>query len=189
MLAVAGPAPRPRRARSSQNVRKPGTRGGGPIAPKDCIPKCFKAVHVAGPGPKQGVKQDPYQRVSQCANTMRPCDRSVFRSHGVPAMVQASLIRPLNLSCTRDLSLKNLMFIVEPYRRGRAMHLTEPTTGDRPGFKVVCESCGSLSIKLADHSTDSPDRVVVQCGRCRAVRGTLADLHILARGAQDVFEF
>jgi hypothetical protein len=68
------------------------------------------------------------------------------------------------------------------------MNLAQHTTSARSRFKVVCESCGSLSIKVADHPANSRDTAVVQCGRCSVVRGTLADLHVLARSGNDVFE-
>jgi hypothetical protein len=58
----------------------------------------------------------------------------------------------------------------------------------RPGFKTVCQECGSLSIKVAD-PVNAPGATPVQCGRCGAVRGTLAELHDLARRGDDVFEF
>jgi hypothetical protein len=61
-------------------------------------------------------------------------------------------------------------------------------TSARPGFKTVCQECGSLSIKVAD-PVNAPGATPVQCGRCGAVRGTLAELHDLARRADDVFEF
>lgn len=68
------------------------------------------------------------------------------------------------------------------------MELANQTTVERAGFKIVCDHCGSLSIKLMD-----PDAVAsaatIHCGRCNAVRGTLADLHDLARRGNDVFEF
>jgi len=58
----------------------------------------------------------------------------------------------------------------------------------RCGFKVVCESCGSLSIKL-----ENPERSraseQIQCGGCGAVRGTLADLRDLARRGDGQFAF
>jgi hypothetical protein len=69
------------------------------------------------------------------------------------------------------------------------MKLAEHISSERSRFKVVCENCGSLSIKVADNPANSPDDAVVQCGRCDAVRGTLADLHVLARSGHDVFEF
>jgi predicted Zn finger-like uncharacterized protein len=55
-------------------------------------------------------------------------------------------------------------------------------------FKIVCEDCGSLSIKVADPA-NSPNATLVRCGRCNAVRGTLEELHDLARRGNDVFEF
>ncbi len=58
----------------------------------------------------------------------------------------------------------------------------------RPRFKFVCESCGSLSIKVADPVT-SPLTTLVECARCGAVRGTLGELHELARQSSDLFEF
>jgi hypothetical protein len=55
-------------------------------------------------------------------------------------------------------------------------------------FKIVCEDCGSLSIKVADPA-HSPAATLVQCGRCGGVRGTLGDLHDLARRGTELFEF
>jgi hypothetical protein len=69
------------------------------------------------------------------------------------------------------------------------MQLPETTSSAQPGFRVVCEDCGSLSIKIAEIATDFPKHVIVRCGRCSAVRGTLADLHVLARSGRDIFEF
>lgn len=63
-----------------------------------------------------------------------------------------------------------------------------PILRERSGFKIVCNDCGSLSIKVAD-PVNAPDTTPVQCGRCGAIRGTLADLHDLARRSRDVFEF
>jgi hypothetical protein len=67
------------------------------------------------------------------------------------------------------------------------MKVTQQNARERSGFKVVCEEGGSLSIKVtpAKPSTDP----MIACGRCGAARGTLADLHVLARRANDVFEF
>lgn len=56
------------------------------------------------------------------------------------------------------------------------------------GFKVICSECGSLSIKLGDPAQASGDTIIA-CGRCNAVRGTMAELHVLARHSRDVFEF
>lgn len=58
----------------------------------------------------------------------------------------------------------------------------------RSRFKVVCEGCGGLSIKIEDPA-NSPATVLVRCGRCNAVRGTLAELHEMARRSTDSFEF
>jgi hypothetical protein len=68
------------------------------------------------------------------------------------------------------------------------MTFVEHAKSERSNFKIVCEDCGSLSIKVVDPA-NSPDTTVVQCGRCSAARGTLADLHVLARSANDIFEF
>ena len=61
-------------------------------------------------------------------------------------------------------------------------------TREQSGFKIVCNKCGSLSIKVADPA-NAPDTALVQCGRCSAVRGTLGDLDDLARRGTDLFEF
>ena len=68
------------------------------------------------------------------------------------------------------------------------MNLEQHQRGERPGLKIVCEECGSLSIKVVDPAT-APGTTSIQCGRCNAVRGTLADLHDLARRGTDLFEF
>jgi hypothetical protein len=57
-----------------------------------------------------------------------------------------------------------------------------------PGLKVVCEACGSLSIKAID-PVNADDSVAIYCRRCNAHRGTMADLRELARGATGEFEF
>jgi hypothetical protein len=59
---------------------------------------------------------------------------------------------------------------------------------EQSGFKVVCCQCGSLSIKMADFA-NAPAETKIECGRCTAVRGTLAELHVLARTGNDSFEF
>jgi hypothetical protein len=59
---------------------------------------------------------------------------------------------------------------------------------ERSGLKVVCDACGGLSIKPVDPAA-APCATLVHCRRCNAVRGTLADLHDLARRSADVFEF
>jgi hypothetical protein len=68
------------------------------------------------------------------------------------------------------------------------MNLAQQNTSEGSGFKVVCLECGSLSIKVTDLA-NAPDDTPIECGRCRAVRGTVADLHLLARRGGDVFEF
>jgi ribosomal protein S27E len=75
---------------------------------------------------------------------------------------------------------------VDPGMPMRIEHI--PTPSVRSGFKVVCNDCGSLSIKVAD-PVNAPETTPVQCGRCGTIRGTLADLHDLARRGRDVFEF
>jgi hypothetical protein len=59
---------------------------------------------------------------------------------------------------------------------------------ERSGLKIVCEECGSLSIRVVDPGA-APPATLIHCGRCNALRGTLADLHDLARRSTDVFEF
>jgi hypothetical protein len=61
-------------------------------------------------------------------------------------------------------------------------------SGTRSGLKIVCEACGGLSIKAVDPAA-APNATLIHCGRCNAVRGTLADLQDLARRSTDVFEF
>jgi hypothetical protein len=63
-----------------------------------------------------------------------------------------------------------------------------PVQREQPGFKFVCNNCGSLSIKVADPVT-APATTPIHCGRCGTVRGTLAELHDLARRSADLFEF
>jgi ribosomal protein L37E len=66
--------------------------------------------------------------------------------------------------------------------------LEDTFTRRRSRFKFVCERCGSLSIKVTDPVT-SPLTTPVECARCGAVRGTLGELHELARRSSDLFEF
>jgi hypothetical protein len=66
------------------------------------------------------------------------------------------------------------------------MNLQEQTVSS--GFKIVCSDCGSLSIKATDPAQASGD-TVIECRRCSAVRGTVADLHVLARRGRDLYEF
>jgi hypothetical protein len=68
------------------------------------------------------------------------------------------------------------------------MNLAPQNASERSTFKIVCSVCGSLSIKATDPASALSD-AIVECGRCGAVRGTLADLHELARESRDVFEF
>ena len=63
-----------------------------------------------------------------------------------------------------------------------------PGPCERSGFKIVCSDCGSLSIKVAD-PVHALDTTPVECARCGAIRGTLADLHDLALKGRDTFEF
>jgi hypothetical protein len=63
-----------------------------------------------------------------------------------------------------------------------------PTSPERSAFKIVCNDCGSLSIKVAK-PVIAPGGSPVHCGRCGAIRGTLADLHDFALRSRDVFEF
>ena len=58
-----------------------------------------------------------------------------------------------------------------------------------PKFKIICDECGSLSIKVSD-PVNAPPTTIVRCGRCNAARGTLDELHDVAlRGKSDLFEF
>ncbi len=66
------------------------------------------------------------------------------------------------------------------------MHLEHETSSAAVGFRVVCDACGGLQIKPVDLGKPAS---IVHCGRCGAVRGTLADLNDLARGSKGVFEF
>jgi hypothetical protein len=68
------------------------------------------------------------------------------------------------------------------------MNLAPYTSGESAGFRFVCDRCGGLPIKMVD-PVKSPATTVVQCARCDAVRGTLGELHELARRSTDVFEF
>ena len=68
------------------------------------------------------------------------------------------------------------------------MKSAQQNTGEQSGFKVVCCECGSLSIKMTD-LVNAPGDTKIECGRCTAVRGTLADLQVLARHSNDSFEF
>lgn len=59
----------------------------------------------------------------------------------------------------------------------------------RPEFKMVCDECGSLSIRISDPA-NAPVSTVVEWGRCNAPRGTLDALHDMARqGTPGLFDF
>ena len=45
------------------------------------------------------------------------------------------------------------------------MNSAQQDIRERPGFKVVCCECGSLSIKMADFA-NAPDDTKIECGRC-----------------------
>jgi hypothetical protein len=68
------------------------------------------------------------------------------------------------------------------------MRAEDTATRERSRFKIVCEDCDSRSIKVADPA-NSLNAALVRCGRCNAARGTLDELHDLARHCDDVFEF
>jgi hypothetical protein len=68
------------------------------------------------------------------------------------------------------------------------MNSAQQDIGEQSGFKVVYCECGSLSIRMTD-LVNAPEDTKIECGRCKAVRGTLAELHVLARRGNDVFEF
>ena len=59
---------------------------------------------------------------------------------------------------------------------------------EKAGFRFVCANCGSLSIKITNPA-NAPGSTLVLCGRCDVVRGTLGELHDLARRSVDMFEF
>jgi hypothetical protein len=68
------------------------------------------------------------------------------------------------------------------------MNSLQRPVAEATGFKIVCSECGGLSIKGLDPAkSESAD--IVWCGHCDASRGTLADLHVLARRGKDLFEF
>jgi hypothetical protein len=67
------------------------------------------------------------------------------------------------------------------------MNVQQRQNGARSGLQIVCDECGSLSIKAIEPA--AAPGTSIRCGRCNAVRGTLADLHELARRSADVFEF
>lgn len=63
-----------------------------------------------------------------------------------------------------------------------------PTPRKPSGFKIVCDDCGSLSIKVAD-PVRARETTRVECVRCGVVRGTLADRRGLALSSSDIFQF
>jgi len=67
------------------------------------------------------------------------------------------------------------------------MNIDPHQSQERSGLKIICDECGSLSIKAIDPA--AAPGTLIHCCRCNAVRGTLADLHDLARRSADVFEF
>jgi hypothetical protein len=68
------------------------------------------------------------------------------------------------------------------------MNTIQRPVAEAAGFKIVCSKCGSLSIKGLDPArSEAAD--IVWCRHCNANRGTLADLHVLARRGKDLFEF
>jgi transcription elongation factor Elf1 len=68
------------------------------------------------------------------------------------------------------------------------MNIAQKPTDERSAFKIVCDNCGSLSIKRTDLPAAASD-APIECGRCGAIRGTLADLQTLASQGTDQFEF
>jgi hypothetical protein len=67
------------------------------------------------------------------------------------------------------------------------MNVHQHQNPERSGLQIVCDACGTLSIKAIEPA--AVPGTSIHCGRCNAVRGTLADLHELARRSADVFEF
>jgi uncharacterized Zn finger protein len=68
------------------------------------------------------------------------------------------------------------------------MKVADLAVSAKAGFKMVCDECGSLSIRVAD-LVHAPLTTLIQCGRCGAVRGTLSELHDLARRGTKSFDF
>lgn len=68
------------------------------------------------------------------------------------------------------------------------MKVDQVSAEQQSRFKIVCIDCGSLTIQTMD-PVNSPETTQVLCGRCGAVRGTLRDLHLLARRGDRSFEF
>jgi hypothetical protein len=70
----------------------------------------------------------------------------------------------------------------------KTMNLAQHQPTAVAGFRIVCDCCGTLSIRIADPA-NSPASALVQCRGCDAVRGTLGDLRDLGRSGTEVFEF
>ena len=51
---------------------------------------------------------------------------------------------------------------------------------DKNTFKLVCEDCGSLTIR-AENYDRADAAAIIECGRCKSPRGTWAALRDLAR--------
>lgn len=68
------------------------------------------------------------------------------------------------------------------------MNFVDHPTVTGSGLKVVCEACGSFSIRAIDPANAS-DGEAIHCRRCNAIRGTIADLRDMARRATGEFEF
>jgi len=67
------------------------------------------------------------------------------------------------------------------------MKLGEQEAFESARFKVVCDRCGSLSIKMPALSECANG--MIKCGKCGGERGTLAELQHLARRGTANFEF
>jgi Zn finger protein HypA/HybF involved in hydrogenase expression len=52
-------------------------------------------------------------------------------------------------------------------------------------FKVICESCGSLTIALPSEAETAPF-IVLKCGRCGSPRGTLQALREMSVSARHI---
>ncbi len=68
------------------------------------------------------------------------------------------------------------------------MSLLDHSPNIGSGLKIVCEACGSFSIKAIDPAT-ATDSDEIHCRQCNAIRGTIADLREMARRATGEFEF
>jgi hypothetical protein len=66
--------------------------------------------------------------------------------------------------------------------------LVESETLEKAGFKVICDRCGNLSVKLPELSQQVATSVI-RCGKCGEARGTLEELQHLARHGSTDFEF